>query len=402
MWAMSSEHFYAQLPVLADFAATADFSNYTELPQDWQIVIADVEDSTDAIASGQYKAVNIIGVSIITSVLNIARPLDIPLVFGGDGASLCIPAKLADDVASALVNVQEMAQLEFALKLRIAIFPLTVITTAGYKVLVARHRLSEHYVQAAFAGGGMDYAESLLKNEIDGASYRLHANAQIMQADFSGLECRWDNVPSKHGETISLIVKALGSSPAEDSRIYSEVINRIETIYGNEEQCNPVSSDKLRLSLDSRQLGFETRLHTFTLSKLKGIVYFFKIRFEVILGFLFMRYGISTGETNWGEYKSAIVRNTDFKKFDGSLRQVLSGTATQRQQLTDYLEQGYRNRECVFGIHVSSSALITCLVYNRTNAHYHFVDGADGGYATAAVQMKKQLHNLAEQNQAVL
>lgn len=47
-----------------------------------------------AIRSGLYKAVNILGVSVITAVVNVAKPLTIPYMFGGDGASLCIPPAL--------------------------------------------------------------------------------------------------------------------------------------------------------------------------------------------------------------------------------------------------------------------------------------------------------------------
>jgi hypothetical protein len=66
---MSSENFYAELPILEDFSSTSDFSKYSTLPDDWQIVVADVEDFTSAIASGEYKAVNILSVSVITSIL---------------------------------------------------------------------------------------------------------------------------------------------------------------------------------------------------------------------------------------------------------------------------------------------------------------------------------------------
>jgi Protein of unknown function (DUF3095) len=390
---MSSENFYSELPVLADFSATSDFSNYTELPEDWQIVVADVEDSTGAIASGQYKAVNILGVSIITAVLNVAKPLNIPSVFGGDGASLCIPERLSHDVAKALVAVRILAQSQYGLNLRVGIIPANVINAAGYKVLVARHRMSRHYLQAAFAGGGIEYAEALLKHESDGEAYRLNADDQSPVADFSGLECRWDNVPSKHGETISLIVKVLATAIEKESRIYNEIIVKIEEIYGDDKLSHPLYADGLQLSLANRQLDFETRVKTFAKTRMARIKYFFILRFEVTLGRLLMCFGFKTGDTSWAEYKQEVISNTDFKKFDGMLRQVLSGTAEQRHQLTTYLEDRFQRGECVYGLHSSNSALVTCLIGNRSGEHYHFVDGADGGYAMAAAAMKQQLHS---------
>jgi len=35
--------------------------------------------------------------------------------------------------------------------------------------------------------------------------------------------------------------------------------------------------------------------------------------------------------------------------------------------------------------------LMTCLVFERHGQQVHFVDGADGGYAAAAKEMKKRL-----------
>jgi hypothetical protein len=42
-------------------------------------------------------------------------------------------------------------------------------------------------------------------------------------------------------------------------------------------------------------------------------------------------------------------------------------------------------------MHTAPSALITCFVKAYAGDHVHFVDGANGGYALAARQLKKQL-----------
>jgi hypothetical protein len=47
--------------------------------------------------------------------------------------------------------------------------------------------------------------------------------------------------------------------------------------------------------------------------------------------------------------------------------------------------------KCHYGIHVSNAALVTCIIDNRAGEHYHFVDGADGGYTLAAEAMKEQM-----------
>ena len=50
-----------------------------------------------------------------------------------------------------------------------------------------------------------------------------------------------------------------------------------------------------------------------------------------------------------------------------------------------------------FGVHRSEHALMTCLVFSLTKGeHVHFVDGSDGGFTAAAVQLKAQLKELAD------
>lgn len=145
-------------------------------------------------------------------IFNIAKPLSIPSIFGGDGAALCIPGHLVDAAADALVAVKNLAQEEYHLNLRVGIVPATVVTTAGHQILLARHRMSSNHVQTAFASRGIEYAEDLLKDKKAGQIYRLKTQHNAAVADFSGLECRWDNVPSKHSEVISLIVKVLSTN----------------------------------------------------------------------------------------------------------------------------------------------------------------------------------------------
>lgn len=43
-----------------------------------------------------------------------------------------------------------------------------------------------------------------------------------------------------------------------------------------------------------------------------------------------------------------------------------------------------------FGVHVSKASLMTCAIRAYEGSHVHFVDGADGGYALAAKQLKLQ------------
>lgn len=388
---MSTAHFYKEISGLKQFPEICDFSVYSELPDDWHIIVADVANSTEAIQSGRYRAVNITGVSVITSILNIATPVEIPYIFGGDGASLCIPANLVPHARQALMATRKLALNEFSLVLRAGIIPYTVIHDAGFSILVSKHKVSRYCHQAAFAGGGIEYAESLLKSpDFAGSQYSVNITDHYV-ANYSGLECRWDSVPSKHGEIISLIVKALAPSLPEQAAFYAEVIELIEEIYGGELKCRPVTPEGLKPTYTSGNLELEARLKSFEKGPVAYLKYWLIIRLQNFLGWFFMKFKLNFAGVDWGMYKIDLAANTDYRKFDGVLRQVISGTAMQRENLIARLDSMHKKGKCIYGVHKSESALLTCLISNRSGEHYHFVDGADGGYAMAATEMKRQL-----------
>ncbi len=54
----SNRSVIASIPVFSEFEGVADAANYRPLPDDWALATTDIVGSTNAIASGQYKAVN--------------------------------------------------------------------------------------------------------------------------------------------------------------------------------------------------------------------------------------------------------------------------------------------------------------------------------------------------------
>src|SRR5438876_6530380 len=173
MAAPSSDSFYESLPVFDEFAGITDPARYQPLPDDWHVVVADVQGSTAAIARGLYKHVNVVGAASITAVLNAVRPLEVPFVFGGDGATLCVPASVVGPVRQALMATRLMAEREFHLPLRVGMVPMPHIRRGGQDVLVARWRISPHCTQAVFSGGGLPFAEACIKDVERGREYRL-------------------------------------------------------------------------------------------------------------------------------------------------------------------------------------------------------------------------------------
>jgi len=382
------ENFYANLPELQKFVDITHDDNFCAVPNDWAVIITDVAESTKAIEAGRYKDVNLLGACSIIVILNLVGDLEIPFVFGGDGASLLIPPKFIPDAERALLAVQKMADEEFHLTLRTGIVPLDAIASS-YDVKIAKLRISDNYTQAIIRGGGISYATRLVKDKATTDLYSPKLNHKYAIADFSGLECRWQDIPTRHEEILSLIVQVTAPSQTQIDNLYREVINQIDRIYGQGTECHPVVTENLQLAFRGKNLLSETRVFEASQGWIKQTLYLWKIRMINLLGLLLMTFNIKTGNFNWGDYKQIVSEATDFKKFDDVLRMVISGRTKQRQKLTDYLEKKFQEGRLVYGFHISDRALMTCLVFERDGRQVHFVDGADGGYALAAKQMKE-------------
>jgi hypothetical protein len=85
-----SDTFYGGIAVFRGFGRLMDPALYSPLPDDWTIGVADIVESTRAIAEARYKAVNMAGAAVIAAVTNALDGREFPFVFGGDGASFAV------------------------------------------------------------------------------------------------------------------------------------------------------------------------------------------------------------------------------------------------------------------------------------------------------------------------
>ncbi len=388
-----TEQFYDRLASFSEFATFADFAHYVPLPTDWYVVITDVRGSTQAILNGQYKQVNAMGAASIMALLNATNPIPVPYVFGGDGATVCVPPSRKTAVKSALAATRKMAHDDFKLDLRIGMVSMAEIAAAGYQVMVGKYQPSPHYQQAMFLGDGLAYAEDLIKDKAADNPYLL-ADDIAPDGSFEGFECRWNEIPSPYEETVAILVKVINADSTAEREIYTAVSQGILDIYGQEpETHHPIRDENLSLSLSLQTLGGETVIRTAFQPKWKRILYQFKLWGLVLLGKYLMARGVQTETTDWGAYRQMLIANSDYRKFDEVLRMVLSGTAVQRQQLRDLLEKWRQDGTIIYGIHASKGALMTCLISDYAANHVHFLDGSSGGYALAAKEMKAQVQH---------
>ena len=80
--------FYSGIPVFRGFTSLMDPALYSPLPDDWSVGVADIMDSTKAIAAQRYKAVNMAGAAVIAAVTNATLRARDPLVWG-EGTNAC-------------------------------------------------------------------------------------------------------------------------------------------------------------------------------------------------------------------------------------------------------------------------------------------------------------------------
>ena len=393
---ITSERFYADLAVITDFEAVTRTESYAQLPEDWHVALCDVRNSTAAVQAGNYKNVNSLGAATITAVLNAAGELDIPFSFEGDGCVLCVPPRLLEDARAALAKTQEIARDSFALDLRIATVPGARILEAGHAIWVARYQVSENYDQAVFAGGGMSYADRLMKNPATARLYEIAPGSVSPRGSFEGFECRWQDIPSRHGETVSLMVRALDPEAGRAGDLYRGIIAKVREIYGGDAACHPLAPADLAPAFDSNRLGNEVGVRAADRSGFGKWLWLTRVRWLVMLGWFLMKFGIHTGKTDWSGYKDTLVRNSDVRKFNDIYRQILAGNAAQREALSAWLEQRYARGELVYGLHVTDRAHVTCMVFNYVGRHIHFIDGADGGLFLAAKGFKERAARLLE------
>jgi hypothetical protein len=303
-----------------------------------------------------------------------------------------MPGVERDHVMGLLKYCKEAVKRSFGLELAAGCQKMAEIRKHGKDIKIGKYILSDHINQAIFWGDGVDYIEEIVKRPDNDLS-----NVRKVDGDFTGLECRWNELPSEKDEVVSVIIKSTIEDDNKRSLHYKECFQMIEHIYGNESEYAPISEDQMTLTTKPKLLMGEAIIRSFPASLLKGVLYFLKLYFAQLAGWYLMKKKISTSKTVWGDYKSDFVKNADFRKFSDGLKLVLSGTVSQRKQLRAYLTKQFNDRKLVFGTHSSPASMTTCFVTDYQKKHVHFIDGTNGGYAAASVELKEQIKQLDSQ-----
>src|SRR5436190_21134734 len=357
---MMTINFYHDLPALESFAETIETARHAQVPGDWWIVVADVIGATKAIEEGAYKKVNTVGVACIAAVVNVDRSVEMPFVFGGDGATFAVPGSLRERVIPALREAQRLARQSFDLLLRVGMVRVSSLLDSGLSVRLAKIRLSPNVTQPTFSGRGWEEAERVVKDPLAHGVLRVQEHEGLCEGSFEGFECRWQGVPSFNDHKLALLVAAVSSDADVNLASYRKVSDKIAQIYGDISSYHPLRAEHMRLSFNPRQLGHEWRVRSSRLSLWGRVKYFARMVLLNLAGVYLFARKMDTKTVRWSRYIGELVENSDFRKFDGMLRMVMDGSEAQYRDLQDYLEGQHREGRLIYGMHKSSEALLTC------------------------------------------
>ena len=374
------EAFFDTLPVFEEFEGVANGDNYRPLPDGWALATADIVGSTKAIASGRYKAVNMAGASVISAILNAIGRRDLPFVFGGDGAFVAVPGSAIEETRRALAAVKTWVGEELQLELRIAIVPMGDIRAKGLDVRVARFQASSEMAYAMFTGGGASWAEAQMK----AGNFAVAAAPPGTRPDLTGLSCRWNPIEANHGDIVSII--AIPGGAGTDAAFQQLVSDVVALASAQERGGHPVPAAGPAMGFPPRGLDAEARAAA---PKGKRLWPKIVILAQVVLTLVFDRLGRSLGGFDPRLYRSDVARNSDFRKFDDGLKMTIDVGGDVLKKIESRLESAAKAGICRYGLHRQGSALMTCIVPSpMTRDHMHFIDGAAGGYAMAASNLK--------------
>jgi hypothetical protein len=375
----TAKNFYGGIPVFRGFASLMEPKLYSPLPDDWTVGVADIVESTKAIAAQRYKAVNMAGAAVIAAVTNALQGREFPFVFGGDGASFAVSHDDLTTAREALAATAAWVRDDLDLAMRVALVPVAAIRAQGLDVRVARYGPSANLSYAMFSGGGLGWSDAAMKR----GEFAVEAAPPGTQPDLSGLSCRFEEIPSARGLILSVLVVPERDA---DPRLFRDAIEEIITLVERSpDGGRPVPSSGPPLRWPPQGVEYEAR------AARGGPL--FRLRVYVLgrtlFAYVIMRFGIKVGRFVPELYTKQVVENSDFRKYDDSLRMILDCTEDLERALTDRLVAAAEKGILRYGLHRQDAAMMTCFTPSAIRAdHVHFIDGARGGYASAATALK--------------
>lgn len=202
--------------------------------------------------------------------------------------------------------------------------------------------------------------------------------------DLTGLSCRWTNAKAQNGMILSVVIEPTETAvPGEFAVVASRIVGLAEKLNRGGHPL-PLGGTKMRWP--PRGLGVEAhgsyRNAGLMWRKLQLLA-------QSLIAWFFFRTGLKAGDFDPVHYTKMVSNNADFRKFDDGLKMTLDCDEATHQEIRSLLDQARRDGVLNYGLFQQDEAMVTCFVPSITqDDHIHLIDGASGGYAQAAAQMK--------------
>ena len=358
----------------------ADEQVFSKVPHSWNIVVTDVENSTKAVSEGKQQVVNLAATGSIVACLNISREagLEIPFFFGGDGATIIVPDEILEECLFALQLHQERCSISFDFYLRVGHRKVGEMIKQGASLQILKYKRNDLHIMPVILGNALQMAEA----EIKSANQKIPAKDLPYNLNLEGMECKWDKIkpPKNENEILTLIIQS--TIVEEQSSVYSNVLERIDDIYGDDSIRHPVTAKRLKLVHKLSRLKNEVKMKFSHLTNKKLAASWWRS----VMGSWFTKY-TSTGR----DYLNDLIQLTETLLIDGAINTVISGKKKQREELLEYLNSLEAQGSIVYGFYSSNSSILSCFVTAIDDYHIHFLDGDNGGYTQASKVLKPKL-----------
>jgi hypothetical protein len=383
---MNTTSFYKDLP--SYLVSTADIfvdTSFVTVPDDWEIIVADVKDSSKAVSDGRHNDVNLVAGGSVIAVLNVAHKngIEIPFFYGGDGGTFIVPPVLLKPALAALTAHIANTNKNFNLDMHKGHINVGAIYEKGHFLKITKLNTGEGLHKAIIFGDGLIEAEKIIKAKAE----QISEIKTDSLANMEGLECRWNSIkpPASATEVVCLLIIAV--EPLQQRIVFKDVLQQMQMIYGDINNRHPLSAERLRLLFTLDKINKEMIVKY---GKWKSL-YFFKSFFQTIAGLFYFKFNLKIKNLRGRIYLEQLISNSDTLMIDGRINTIISGTEAQRHQLITFLLEKEKEGSIIFGHHVSSESIMTCYIRNRNKDHIHFVDGSNGGYTKAAIEIKRKL-----------
>jgi hypothetical protein len=375
-----SLEYYHRLNTFSNFNEFHSPLHYKSVPPGWNLLITDVKGSTDSIQKGRYRDVNTLGVASIVVVRRALNKQEFPFVFGGDGATLLLPADETKKVIPYLLGLKKLALQTFGMELRVGLVSIDELNQLGYHIEMGRFFLSTGFSQAMIRGSGITKGEKLIKENY--AKYSAKSDLEI-EPDLTGLTCRWKPIPSKRGEILTLLIRP----QREEDTIYSEILEKFQEIFPEGlDVLNPALDDQNTYRPIWESIQNESRFQSSLLTWKfiyrviahipSWVLFYFRVPIPMLINYI-----------------RSTASHSDYRKFDDMLRMVLDCSSKQALQVKTLLKDLHAKNQIYYGTNLSQKSIMTCYVEGmKEGEHIHFLDAENGGYTAAAMQMKAQMN----------